>query len=139
MTPKMMARLHAISFAGTRPWSDTELTALIAAKGAVLVSAEAGFALGRVAAGEAEILTIAVDPAMRRQGHGAALLAELEQKAAADGAEMIFLEVAADNAAAQALYAGAGYRQIGLRRNYYKRAGTAPVDAIVLKKSLMLK
>lgn len=131
-----MARLHATAFADTRPWSEAELTTLITATGAILVTDDTGFALGRVAAGEAEVLTIAVDPTARRQGHGAALLSQLEEQARAHGADAIFLEVAANNTAARALYDRAGYCQVGLRAGYYKNATAAPVDAAVLKKQL---
>lgn len=131
-----MARLHATAFADTRPWSEAELTTLITATGAILVTDDTGFALGRVAAGEAEVLTIAVDPTARRQGHGAALLSQLEEQARAHGADAIFLEVAANNTAARALYDRAGYCQVGLRAGYYKNATAAPVDATVLKKQL---
>lgn len=93
---------------------------------------EAGFVLARAAADEAEILTLAVVPAWRRRGLGAALLAAAQRRAASLGAAQLFLEVAADNDAARALYAGAGFEAVGLRRGYY--AGGR--DALVLRRAL---
>jgi len=81
--------------------------------------ASAGFILGRVAADEAEILTLAVDPAYRRQQLGRQLVTQLIQQAQARGAARLFLEVADNNQPAQALYAAAGFVQVGLRPAYY--------------------
>ena len=62
-----------------------------------------GFVLSRLAADEAEILTIAVDGAHQGRGVGRALLSENLRQAANAGAKVMFLEVAKDNAAALAL------------------------------------
>jgi ribosomal-protein-alanine N-acetyltransferase len=86
-----------------------------------------GLLLLRVAADEAEILTIGVTA--RRRGIGRRLLAQAIASARAAGATAMFLEVAADNKAANALYAGAGFIQVGERRGYYPDGG----DALVLR------
>src|SRR6204780_3077030 len=78
-----------------------------------------GMILARVAADEAEILTIAVDPGRRGRGLGSALLRAAMARAAALGAGAMFLEVAVSNAAARALYARHGFAEAGLRRQYY--------------------
>lgn len=130
-----LAALHAAAFAGDgRAWSAAELAELARSPGAILrVAADrGGFALARVSADEAEILTIAVDPARRRRGIGRGLLAESEAAARAAGAATMLLEVAASNAAARALYDGAGYRPVGRRPGYYGRGR----DALVLSKDL---
>lgn len=101
-----------------------------------LCRAPQGFALSRVIADEAELLTIATDPHHRRQGVGANLLAAVEADIAARGAVRQFLEVAVDNIAAQALYIRAGYRQTGRRAGYYARPGSDPVDALLMEKTL---
>ncbi|TCZ55290.1 GNAT family N-acetyltransferase [Roseicella aquatilis] len=93
---------------------------------------EAGFVLARAAGGEAEILTLAVLPAARRQGLGAALMAAALAGAAARGAEAMFLEVAAGNAAALPLYRGLGFAEVGRRRRYYPDGA----DALVLRRDL---
>lgn len=122
-----LAVLHAQAF--DHPWSAAEITALLAS-GAVGLMADDGFILVRAAAGEAEILTLAVAPAARRKGLGRALV-----EAAVDqlGSAELFLEVAADNGPAIALYRQAGFSQAGLRRGYYARPGGA-VDALVLRR-----
>jgi ribosomal-protein-alanine N-acetyltransferase len=91
-----------------------------------------GFALGRVQADQAEILTIAVRPGARGQGVGRALLNALLTEAAKRGALDLFLEVAEPNAAARALYAGAGAKEVGRRRRYYADGA----DALVLRLSV---
>jgi ribosomal-protein-alanine N-acetyltransferase len=129
-----MAALHARCFRHPPPWSEAALAAALAAPRTFLCEAPEGFALGRTAADEAELLTIAVAPEARRRGIGAALLAAFEAEAAARGAAGAYLEVAADNAAARALYDRSGWRQAGLRRGYYGGG----VDAVILRKALRM-
>lgn len=135
-----MARLHAAAFPD-EPWDAATLTAMAGDPGCRTLAlrnddgAPTGFILIRTAADEAEILTVCVDPAMRRRGGGAALLDAARRAAADDGATQLFLEVAADNAAATALYAGAGFAVVGRRRGYYRR-GDGKVDAVVMRRSL---
>ena len=137
MTPEALAALHAAAFTdSSRSWSAAELASLLAAPGSLLVADPGGFALGRVAGGEAELLTLAVAPAARRRGLATRLLACLCARASAAGAEEMLLEVAATNAAARALYARAGFAEVGRRPRYYTRASGPPVDALVLRRSL---
>ena len=96
------------------------------------VSEPDGFILIRVVADEAEILTLAVRPAARREGLGARLVEAAVVRAAARGAERMFLEVAEDNVAARALYARTGFVEAGRRRGYYARADGSREDALVL-------
>ena len=56
--------------------------------------------------------------------------------ATAQGAQSLFLEVADDNPAAQALYAKAGFVSVGRRTGYYARPSGRAVDALVLRRSL---
>ena len=152
MTPEALAALHARAFTRTpRPWSAGEFADLLALPSTELVLPPEprpggpegrggppldGFALGQIAGPEATLLTLAVDPDRRRRGLGRALLRTLEARAAGRGAEEMFLEVAADNDAAQALYAALGYRLAGTRPRYYLRAGRSPVDTLVLRRDL---
>ena len=121
-----LAVLHASAF--DHPWTAHELADLMAG-GAMALMADHGFILVRAAAGEAEILTLAVAPAARRQGLGRTLL---DAAIARLGPAELFLEVAADNAAAIALYQAAGFKQVGIRRGYYARTD-GKVDALMLK------
>ena len=133
-----LAACHARSF--DSGWSAGDVEALLAAPGGYALAArdDAGvraFLLARAIAGEAEILTLAVDPPRRRQGLAIALIEAAAGAAASAGAEAMFLEVAADNLAAIGLYGAAGFEQVGLRRGYYARPdGT--VDALVLRRTL---
>ncbi|PZQ46974.1 MAG: ribosomal-protein-alanine acetyltransferase [Rhodovulum sulfidophilum] len=137
MTPEALAALHARCFEDTPPpWSAADFALLLALPGARLLTGPASFALAQTAGPEAELLTIAVDPAARRQGQGRALLDRLAAALAADGVAEIFLEVAETNAAARALYAAAGYAERGRRRGYYRPRGAAAVDALVLARRL---
>ena len=136
MTPEALAKLHAACFVTPRPWSAAEIADLAASPLTFVSGDVAGFVMGRVIADEAELLTSAVAPEARRRGRGAALLAEFEATARARGAATAFLEVAADNAAALALYLGAGWQRAGRRRGYYRRPEGTPVDAEILSKAL---
>jgi ribosomal-protein-alanine N-acetyltransferase len=135
-----MAAVHAASF--DEPWGADEIAALLEGPGGfglVVREAETGvvlaFMLGRVVVDEAEVLTLAIDPAHRRGGAGQALVEAAAIMAAAAGAGRLFLEVAADNEAALGLYRRAGFSQIGKRPAYYRR-GLAAVDALVLRRDL---
>ena len=136
MTPEALAALHARAFTTPRPWSAAEFGALLAAPGTFVLGDAAGFVLGRVIAGEAELLTIAVAPEARRQGKGRALVAAFEAEALQRGAREAFLEVAASNAAARALYLAAGYARVGQRKAYYEEPDGTRCDALVLRKDL---
>jgi len=137
MTPAALAVLHAACFRRPRPWTAAEFAALLGQRATVLAALPEGFALGRVAADEAELLTLAVAPHARRRGLGGRLVALYEAEAAARGARISFLEVAADNLPARALYAACGYAEAGRRPGYYGgSAGTPEADAILLRRPL---
>lgn len=127
----LLAALHAAAF--DKPWSAGEIAALMATPGVFALTFDLqGFILCRSIAGEAEILTVAVDPVARRGGVGRALVEAAAGLAAQDGAESLFLEVAHDNTAALALYAAAGFERVGLRRGYY----ASGADAVVMRRAL---
>ena len=129
-----LAALHAAAFPPAEQWGAEAIRVLLGLPGGFgLLRPGAGFVLARVAADEAEILTLAVAPAARQQGHGGALLAGAMAAAAAQGAGTMFLEVAEHNAAARALYAAAGFAEAGRRRRYYPDGS----DALVLRVGLI--
>lgn len=132
MTPALLARLHAASFTTPRPWTEAELAGFLADPLCDLIALDGGFALIRTIAGEAELLTIAVDPTLRRRGLGRTLLDAALVRARARGAEAIFLEVAADNVAAIALYEAAGFQRSGTRPGYYRQADGFRTDALTM-------
>lgn len=128
-----LAALHAAAFPPAQAWGPDAIALLLAMPGAFGLWREgAGLVLARRAADEAEILTVAVVPDARRRGHGTALLRDVMAVARAGGATAMFLEVAAGNAPALALYARAGFAQVGRRRRYYADGA----DALVLRREL---
>jgi ribosomal-protein-alanine N-acetyltransferase len=78
-----------------------------------------GFLLAWLLGGDLEILTVAVAPAQRRVGVGAALVEAATAEARSQRCERVLLEVRASNTAALALYRSAGFAEDGLRRGYY--------------------
>jgi len=137
MTPETMACIHARAFAGqARAWSAAEFSVLLDSPLSFVTGDARSFAFGRAVADEAELLTLATDPSHRRRGHARACLAAFETEARARGAETAFLEVAADNAPALALYRAAGYLQIARRVAYYARETAPAADALILQKPL---
>ncbi len=125
-----LAFIHARAFpAGERWGADTMLLQLELPGVFGWIAPLGGMILARVAADEAEVLTLAVDPALQRRGTGGALIAEAIRTAASRGARSMVLEVAEANGAARALYAGFGFAEVGRRPRYY-RGG---VDALVLR------
>lgn len=113
-----LAALHAACF--PRAWDAPSLRAMLEAPGAFAFHHPHGFVLARTAANEAEILTLAVAPAARGKGLGRALMDAAIAEAKTMGADAMFLEVASDNAAALALYAGLGFVRAGMRKGYYQ-------------------
>src|SRR5690606_27858368 len=116
------------------PWSAEQLALILAMPGclALVAAGEAGLRavlILRRAADEAEVLTLAVDPAWRRRGLASALLRQGLARLAAEGARTAFLEVGEDNAAALALYRRLGWRTAGRRKAYYRRGA----DALVMQ------
>lgn len=138
MTPEALADLHARCFAAPAAWSAASFAALLKDPHVVLLDdpQARGFALLRVVLDEAELLTLAVDPAFRRQGIGADLMGWIDRFAPTLGALSIFLEVSEHNLAARALYADCGYRQTGRRSGYYVAQDGTRAAALILCKSL---
>ena len=133
ITPLDMAVLHAAAFAGSRPWSADEFTQLLKSKFCFALGDSRCFALIRIVADEAELLTIATHPDFQRQGLARDCMAAWHEQAHAKGAVHAFLEVAADNTPACAMYTGCGYNICGVRQGYYRRAGHPRVDALTMR------
>ncbi|RUX85685.1 N-acetyltransferase, partial [Mesorhizobium sp. M7D.F.Ca.US.004.01.2.1] len=95
-----------------------------------------GFVLARLAAGEGEILTVAVARSHRRQGLGWQLMDAVLRELHAQRAEALFLEVDETNVAAIALYRRLGFREVGKRPNYYRSAEHGPTGALVMRRDL---
>lgn len=91
-----------------------------------------GFVIGRAVAGESELLTLAVDPGQRRQGLGLRLVEDFLTESAIRGADQAFLEVAAHNTAAIALYQRTRFAHAGRRKGYYTSPDGQKIDALVM-------
>ena len=131
MTPADLAGTHAAANTVDRPWQASEFADLLSGPGVILTGDTRAFALGRLIVGELEVLTVATHPDHLRRGLARIAVQALMARAEPD---RTFLEVAEDNVAARALYAGLGFAPIGRRRAYYHRATGPSVDALVLSR-----
>ena len=139
------ADLDAIMFIENRSfpsdaWSAESMAAELASPhGRYLVDEHDGDIIGyggvRALQGsaDADIQTIALDADHRGTGRGRALLRALLDAAAERGAREVFLEVRADNPAAEGLYLSEGFEEIGRRPHYYQ---PDDVDAVVMRVDL---
>jgi len=134
-----VARIHAASFDDA--WTESVFRRILAMPGAYGLAARAagtliGFVVARIAGGECEVLSLAVDPALRRGGVGARLLDATIAAAMAHGARILFLEVAEDNAPALRLYQSRRLVVVGRRPNYYELPGGGAVAALTMRLDL---
>jgi len=133
-----ISRLHGACF--VRGWSERDVANFLASPGAIALIASTekpvGFVLARLVLDEAELVSIGVCHAGRRSGVGRALVERLRSLLGERGVRVIFLEVAADNASAIALYGQVGFRSSSRRSHYYPRENAAPIDAIVMRLDL---
>ena len=96
----------------------------------------AGFALIRIAADEAELLTIAVDPKWRGKGVGRALMDAAFADLMLSPARRMFLEVDEQNVPAIRLYKRLGFEAISTRKGYYPRPDGSAATALVMARDL---
>lgn len=89
----------------------------------------AGLAVFQLAAGEASLYALTVNPDLRRKGIGQKLLSQSLACLQSEGAESCFLEVRSQNIAAQNLYTALGFQTAGRRRGFYKNPDD---DALVM-------
>jgi ribosomal-protein-alanine N-acetyltransferase len=127
-----------------RPWSDMEFESLLGQDTVFGFAARetgrgesppVGFVLARLAAGEGEILTVAVARSHRRQGLGWRLMDAVLRELHGQRAEALFLEVDETNAAAIALYRRLGFFEVGKRPRYYG-TGEGRSGALVMRRDL---
>ncbi len=136
MTFDEMAAIHAACFTTPKPWSAAEIARTLDSAFVFVLTEPSGFLIGRVVAGEAELITLAVDPSARKRGTGGRLVDGFLAEAKVRGAESVFLEVAANNLPAQSLYARKGFEPKGKRRGYYQTPTGARLDALVLARAI---
>lgn len=154
---EIMAELHRRAFTiatpeGNESWGLGSILSSLSQKGsfALLVTSSSdeppgdepmGFVLARAVpanekfAGESEILTIAVDPTNHCRGYATFLMEGAIEKSRKVGASKMYLEVAADNIAADNLYQKLGFKIIARRADYYVRKNEV-VDALIMEKTI---
>jgi len=113
-------------------WTEANLRDMAGRSEAVAFASEAGgevigFVIGRHAGEEAEILNLAVKPANRRKGEGAALLRATLEEFRAKEVRRVFLEVRESNKKGMAFYVKHGFARMGKRRAYYREPEEAAV------------
>jgi ribosomal-protein-alanine N-acetyltransferase len=137
---EQFAALHAAAFG--RGWSAEEFERLLiehnvvadrAMSGARLV----GFVISRLAADQAEVLSIAVAASYRGQGLARKLLDVHLRRLALYGVSSVFLEVDERNIPARRLYSGLRFHEVGRRESYYVEAGKEAGTALVLRRDLV--
>src|SRR5262249_28951248 len=124
-----------------RGWSEDEFERLlldrsVLAHRATLGQRPVGFIISRIAAGEAEILSVAVARAQQGRGLARRLLDLHMRRLAGLGVRTVFLEVRGDRTPARRLDGRSACRQVGRRDGYYTRPGNASGAALVLRRDL---
>ncbi|WP_458759109.1 ribosomal protein S18-alanine N-acetyltransferase [Afipia sp. TerB] len=134
-----LSALHRASF--HRGWSAGEFEQMLSERNTLahrlrLGGQVAGFIVSRIAADEAEILSVAVAAKYRGRGLSRELLRTHLGYLAGYGLKTVFLEVEENNRPARALYERAGFQTVGRRERYYKDAGGEQLNALVMKRDL---
>lgn len=141
-TPRDLPRLvdlHGAAF--HRGWSEDEFAAMLTETNTLVQVLKArraviGFAASRIAADEAELLTIALDARHRGRGLSRGLLQTHLGHLAGRGVRQVFLEVEENNQPARQLYDRAGFAIVGRRERYYRTADGTQLNAIVMRRDL---
>ena len=134
-----LAQLHGASF--HRGWGEGEFENLLAERNTftqrlMLGRSQIGFIISRMAADEAEILSVAVASAQRGRGYSRNLLANHLGHLAGRGIRRVFLEVEENNQPAVRLYQRAGFATVGRREQYYRDASGAKLNALIMQRDL---
>ena len=134
-----LAQLHGESF--HRGWGEAEFEGMLTERNTLVHRLRAGrkiigFAVSRMAADEAEILSIAVAAGHRGRGLSRDLLLTHLGHLAGRGVRTIFLEVEENNAPARRLYERAGFGVVGRRERYYRQPGGEQLNALLMRRDL---
>lgn len=133
------SQLHRASF--HRGWGTDEFEQILIERNALahrlqLGGTTIGFIVSRIAADEAEILSVAVANKYRGRGLSRDLLRTHLGHLAGHGLKTVFLEVKDNNRPARALYERAGFRVVGRRERYYKDSSGQHLNAVVMRRDL---
>ena len=134
-----LAQLHGASF--HRGWGEDEFESMLAERNTLVHRLRigrkiVGFAVSRLAADEAEILSIAVAASHRGRGLSRTLLLTHLGHLAGRGVRTVFLEVEENNQPARRLYQRAGFAVAGRRERYYREADGQQLNALLMRRDL---
>ena len=136
---RRLAQLHGESF--HRGWGEGEFESMLTERNTLIHRLRAGtgiigFAVSRMAADEAEILSIAIDSNQRGRGLSRDLLLTHLGHLAGRGVRRIFLEVEENNAPARRLYERCGFAVVGRRERYYQQPSGEQLNALLMRRDL---
>jgi [ribosomal protein S18]-alanine N-acetyltransferase len=136
---RRLAQLHGESF--HRGWGEGEFETMLGERNTLvhrlrIGNKVIGFAVSRMAADEAEILSIAVAASHRGRGLSRNLLLTHLGHLAGHGVRTIFLEVEENNQPARRLYERAGFSVAGRRERYYQQPGGEQLNALLMRRDL---
>jgi len=134
-----LAQIHGASF--HRGWSEGEFENMLSERNTLVHRLRMGrkvigFSVSRIAADEAEILSIAVAQGHRGRGLSNNLLLTHLGHLAGRGVRTVFLEVEENNQPARRLYKRAGFAVAGRRERYYRQANGEPLNALLMRRDL---
>jgi len=134
-----LARIHGASF--HRGWGESEFESMLTERNTLAHRLRmgrkiVGFSVSRLAADEAEILSIAVAESHRGRGLSHNLLLTHLGHLAGRGVRTVFLEVEENNPPARRLYERAGFAVVGRRERYYRQDGGEPLNALLMRRDL---
>jgi [ribosomal protein S18]-alanine N-acetyltransferase len=134
-----LAQLHGASFHGG--WGEGEFESMLTERNTLVHRLRMGrkvigFAVSRLAADEAEILSIAVAGSHRGRGLSRDLLLTHLGHLAGRGVRAVFLEVEENNQPARRLYERAGFALVGRRERYYRQPGGEQLNALLMRRDL---
>jgi ribosomal-protein-alanine N-acetyltransferase len=134
-----LAQIHGASF--HRGWGEGEFENMLSESNTLVHRLRMGrkvigFSVSRIAADEAEILSIAVAQSHRGRGLSNNLLLTHLGHLAGRGVRTVFLEVEENNQPARRLYKRAGFAVAGRRERYYRQASGEPLNALLMRRDL---
>ena len=134
-----LAQIHGASF--YRGWGESEFEHMLSERNTLVHRLKKGgkiigFSVSRIAADEAEILSIAVSPRHRGRGLSNTLLLTHLGHLASRGVRTVFLEVEENNQPARRLYERLGFAVVGRRENYYRQGGAEATNALMMRRDL---
>ena len=134
-----LAQIHGASF--HRGWGESEFENMLSERNTLVHRLRMGrkvigFSVSRIAADEAEILSIAVAQGHRGRGLSNNLLLTHLGHLAGRGVRTVFLEVEENNQPARRLYKRAGFAVAGRRERYYRQASGEPLNALLMRRDL---